>query len=402
MSIKLDIAVAGCGISGMGAALLLAREGHRITIFERFDQARPVGSGLMLQPTGLAVLNHMGLRGAIHASGAPITRILGRTADKRRLVLDVNYSALKNGSGVAVHRPVLFNALFTAAQVAGAQIQPGHTIAGTELVSGGKRRLTFANCQPSAAFDLVIDSLGAFSPLRPVAPEPLDFGALWTTVPWEEADGFTSDWLEQRYRGARQMVGILPCGDTLEGRNSATFFWSLRGADLPAWNAQPFEAWKAEATALWPRMAPLLARITNREMLTFARYAHATTWAPAAPAFVHIGDSYHATSPQLGQGANFGLIDAATLAHSIEQTPTLPDALIQYTRARRLHIALYQTLSYLFTPAYQSDKAWPAFIRDHVLSNLLNVWPAQPFMAALVSGVLCGPLGKIGLRGLVR
>ena len=32
----LDIAVAGCGIAGLAAALLLDRQGHAVTIYERF------------------------------------------------------------------------------------------------------------------------------------------------------------------------------------------------------------------------------------------------------------------------------------------------------------------------------------------------------------------------------
>lgn len=49
----LDIAIAGCGPCGLAAALLLHRAGHHVTLFERFDTPRPIGSGLMLQPTGL-------------------------------------------------------------------------------------------------------------------------------------------------------------------------------------------------------------------------------------------------------------------------------------------------------------------------------------------------------------
>ena len=52
----LDIAVAGCGIAGLAGALLLHRRGHAVTLYERFEQPRPLGSGLLLQPTGLAVL----------------------------------------------------------------------------------------------------------------------------------------------------------------------------------------------------------------------------------------------------------------------------------------------------------------------------------------------------------
>lgn len=34
----LDIAIAGAGISGLACATLLARAGHRVTLYERFYQ----------------------------------------------------------------------------------------------------------------------------------------------------------------------------------------------------------------------------------------------------------------------------------------------------------------------------------------------------------------------------
>ncbi len=73
----LDIGIAGCGIGGLAAALLLARDGHRVRLYERFDAPRPIGSGLIVQPTGLAVLDRLGLAGALAAAAAPIHRLLG-------------------------------------------------------------------------------------------------------------------------------------------------------------------------------------------------------------------------------------------------------------------------------------------------------------------------------------
>ncbi|MEO7825585.1 MAG: FAD-dependent monooxygenase, partial [Allosphingosinicella sp.] len=75
---SLDIGVAGCGIGGLGAALLLARDGHRVRLYERFEAPRPVGSGLIVQPTGLAVLDRLGLASALTGAAAPIERLLGR------------------------------------------------------------------------------------------------------------------------------------------------------------------------------------------------------------------------------------------------------------------------------------------------------------------------------------
>ncbi|TIX85584.1 MAG: FAD-dependent oxidoreductase [Mesorhizobium sp.] len=67
MGISLDIAIAGAGPAGLVAALYLKRAGHRVTIFERFDAPKPVGSGLILQPT-VTVLADLSLQRSITRS----------------------------------------------------------------------------------------------------------------------------------------------------------------------------------------------------------------------------------------------------------------------------------------------------------------------------------------------
>lgn len=55
------VAVVGGGIGGLTAALLLARAGAAVTVFERVSEPREVGAGLLLQPNGLAVLDSLSL-----------------------------------------------------------------------------------------------------------------------------------------------------------------------------------------------------------------------------------------------------------------------------------------------------------------------------------------------------
>src|SRR5687768_586990 len=112
---RLDIAIVGAGPAGLAAALFLHRDGHRVRIFERFDEPRPIGSGLILQPTGQAVLASLNLWESIRALGTPIERLIGHDAQSGRVVLDMRYAALPSlGCGLGVHRAALFDVLHDA------------------------------------------------------------------------------------------------------------------------------------------------------------------------------------------------------------------------------------------------------------------------------------------------
>jgi salicylate hydroxylase len=394
----LDIAIAGCGPAGLAAALLLHRDGHRVMLFERFDVPRPIGSGLMTQPTGLAVLARLGLADAVIRHGARIDRLLGKTGETGRTVLDVRYAALgaKAGFGIGIHRASLFGALHDAVTAAGISISTARTITGSMLDSD-RRRLQFDDGSTSEPFDLVVDALGTRTPLAPPTGRSLAYGALWSTLDWPAA-GFDGSALEQRYRKASVMVGVLPIGTPPGGaRAQSAFFWSLRADRLDAWRARGLTAWKDEALALWPACAPLLDQIVEPEQLVFARYAHRTLRDVAEPALIHLGDAWHSASPQLGQGANMALLDAWALAKGLREERNVPRAIAQAVAMRRRHIRLYQALTALFTPVYQSDSILLPFVRDRLVGPLSKLWPATWIQAAMVSGLIGNPLRSLGL-----
>jgi 2-polyprenyl-6-methoxyphenol hydroxylase-like FAD-dependent oxidoreductase len=394
----LDIAVAGCGIAGLAAALLLHRQGHAVALYERFEAPRPLGSGLMLQPTGLAVLAELGLADEVIAHAAPIHRIHGRNT-LGETVLDARYADLGTAGqcGYGIHRASLFGALYDAVLAAGIAIRTGHDVAGSELTATG-RRLLFAAAEPSAAYDLVVDTLGVASPLVASDEGWLPFGALWTTLEWPADGPFRAGWLEQRYERARKMAGVLPTGKRRgTGRDELALFWSLRADQLERWRGEGLAAWKAEFRALWPDCAGLLERIADPAELTFARYAHRTHRRPFDERLIHIGDAWHSASPQLGQGANMALLDAWALARTLGQEGSVEERLTTAIALRRSHVRLYQWLTALFTPAYQSDSVWPALIRDLILAPLSRIPPGPRVQADMVSGLTGGPLGPLGL-----
>lgn len=391
----MKIAIAGAGIGGLSAAILLTRAGHEVEVLDRFDEPAPVGAGLMLQETGLAVLSAMGLRTAAEARGARIARLLGNSVPGGRRVLNVRFSALReNLCAIGIQRTALFDLLYREAEASGAQFTGGCEVVSADPVAGA---LELSSGKHIGGFDLVIDAMGARSPLSSAPRSELPFGALWATIDWP-GEGFAADALEQRYRAARQMAGVMPSGTMAPGApQSATYFWSLDGASHDAWAAGDFEAWRSEAAALWPETEPLLSRL-SRDELTFARYCHRTLSRPWEGRLAHIGDAWHATSPQLGQGANMALLDAYALVLGLERHPrNLGSALRAYTKLRGFHVRLYQSVSYLFTPVYQSRGNLLPALRDWIAAPLMSVPPAPALLAALVSGAYGQPLKRLGL-----
>ncbi|GMG80911.1 NAD(P)/FAD-dependent oxidoreductase [Paralimibaculum aggregatum] len=391
---RLRIGIAGAGIAGLSAGAFLARAGHHVTLYDRFDAPAPVGSGLMVQPVGMAVLDALGAGAALRDHAARVTRLLGRRTGDGRMVLDVRYASLRRGlAGHACQRAALFAVLLAAAEAAGVRLAPGHEITGAEP---GPEPVLLAGAERLGPFDLVLDCLGANSPLCPRPGRLLPFGALWCLVP-AAGSVLPPDRLEQRYHAARRMAGVLPVG-TRPGdpEPRITLFWSLRAADHAAWCAAPLAAWRDAFRADFPEAAPLLEAVESHADITFARYRHRTLGRPVSGRIAHLGDSHHAASPQLGQGANMALLDAAALAAAVAGTAGPDAALAAYARWRRLHVGLYTAASWAFTPAYQSESRVLPWLRDRLLAPLSQVWPMPTVLAALVAGEIGGPRRGIG------
>ena len=393
MQAKLNIAIIGAGIGGLASASLLARRGHTVTIFDQFDKPRPVGSGLVIQPVGQQVLDVIGIGDLARFKGAKINRMIGHETDHGRRVLDVTYDRGLGGFGLGIHRASLFDLLLTAAKTAGADLIADHKALGQK-----DGTLSFQAQAPQGPFDLIIDSAGANSPLSTIRSKELPYGAIWSTVNWVETPDFKRETLQQRYRRADRMIGVLPCG-SLPGEKTqrAALFWSLPRDGYDAWRAQPLETWRNEARALWPQAAPFIDQITAHTQMSFAQYAHGTLARAYGDRIAHIGDSAHKASPQLGQGANMALLDAWALTRALDQA-SVEDALRHYAMARRWHVRIYQAMSWAFTPQYQSDSKLLPILRDRMIFPASQIPPVPRLLTKLVCGTLIPPLGSLTPR----
>ena len=387
---RLQIAIVGAGVAGLAAAALLTRLGHRVCVYERFETSRPVGSGLLLQPTGLAALERLGLRGEIEALGHRIERLDGRTT-AGRVVFNLAFADLSDDlHALAVHRGALHGVLWRGFERSGAALEADTTVETVEARDGERPVLRDRRGRALPAADLVIDASGASSPLRAALsarpPKPFAYGAVWATV----ADiGLGAGALTQRFERARVMIGYLPLGRlAASGPPLAAFFWSLKPADHDRWRAG-FEAWRREVPRLWPEVAPVVEGFQGPDALTLAAYQHFDV-APVGGRLALLGDAAHCTSPQLGQGANQGLIDAVVLADALAREAELPAALALYARARRRHVRFYQWASRLMTPFFQSDRALLGLARDLTFERMRRLPYLRREMVRTLAGLKTG------------
>lgn len=393
------VAVVGGGTAGSAAALLLAADGHAVTLFEAVADPAPVGAGLMLQPTGLAVLAQLGLLEQVVSRGAQVARLRALTT-RGRTVLDLEYAKVQpTAFGLGIHRGVLFNALFGAVQQSG-EIDVRCGVRVDELRRVGEQTDVLAAGVNHGAFDLVVVADGARSTLRDASglvtrATRYPWGALWAILP-DHAGAFGPE-LYQVLDGTSVMLGFLPTGQGPEARPEATgrsdvplvsVFWSIRGDRVDAWRAEGLDAWRDRVVSLEPRAAQLLAPLTHCDDLLFAAYRDVvmSPWHDATRGVVFLGDAAHATSPQLGQGANLALCDAAALALAVAQQPTIRGALASYTEARRAHLNYYQWATRALTPFFQSDLAPLGWVRDALMGLACQL----PFSSTKMIRTMCG------------
>ncbi len=374
---SLRIAIAGAGFAGLASAALLARAGHRVTVYEKFAQPQAVGAGILIQPSGLAALRTLGILDEMLTHGAVVHRLYGVTPTNRP-VIDVHYAHWRpDAFALGLHRGALFAALWRLCEASGVRLFTGHDVQ------------SLAQLQQEA--DLAVIADGAHSQLRaqtglPARDALYPWGAVWAVL--DDPQRHYGDTLWQWYRRAGQMLGIMPTGFA-PGHASpvVSLFWSLHQDAYAQWRAAGLETFKAQVRALNPACEPLLAQIHSLEQLTWARYHHVSMPRFHTAQAVVIGDAAHATSPQLGQGTNLALLDAVVLAQCVEREPTVQDALAAYTRQRKAHVHFYGQASAAMTPAFQSHQRLMPWLRDALMARSLR-WPvSRPFSLQTLVGV---------------
>ncbi|MGV6839334.1 MAG: FAD-dependent oxidoreductase [Planktomarina sp.] len=377
----MKVAIAGAGIGGLSAAALLKDAGYDVQVFDRAADGAGKAPGVIIQPVAQIVLHQMGVRPDVMAAATPVRGVQSFNA-KGRKVFDIGYSLKADGAfGLGIDHERLVQILEGAVTQRGIQITQGFTI--KDRV---ENRLVGADGVQSDAFDLVVDAMGAASPLSPLRPRPYRYGLAWGLVNWPTESELPNDMRTQVFDKAHRMAGVMPCGG-----GQAMIYWSLPETDETQFFAQTPSDWHDQARTLWPAFAPFAQQITQMGQLTFTPQSQGCLKAMWSTGLVHIGDAGHRSALLSGHGENMALLDAAALTWALSHKSG-NDALKAYRKARKKHVATYQNASRRMMSFTQSKSVLRPLLRDAVLAPLSRIPPFKSLSIRFIRGDVTLPL----------
>eukprot|EP01080_Neovahlkampfia_damariscottae_P007638 gene7638-11960_t len=396
MKKQLSVAVIGAGFSGQMFSLFANKnlKNMNITLFEKFVKPEAVGAGIALQPLvkGLKALYdydpNISNRILYYGEKIKDLRILNK---QHKQIMNLHYDKLHpNLHGIGVQRQTLFNELYQEIH----KFPEIKVKLGTEIIevetdtvkNQHQNYLKDINGKEYGPFDMVVVSDGQRSVLREfLSKTDQDFGyyihdfawcCLWTIVNECEERKYKNTLL-QVLNTCAQMVGYMPSGcNQQDATNKFSFFWSIHKRDYEKWknNEITLDELKQEIYDLDPKFSvPLLDQIKTKEQLQFANYKNVKAKNTGKRNIIFIGDSFHATSPVLGQGTNLALMDALVLSQCLSKIDQMSIALKEFTSLRKSSCNFIQNTSSLLNPVFQSNIPFLHHFRDNLAPIFTNI-----------------------------
>jgi 2-polyprenyl-6-methoxyphenol hydroxylase-like FAD-dependent oxidoreductase len=344
------ILIAGGGIGGLTAAVVLGRRGIRTVVLERSSFTEEAGAGIQLGPNATRILKELDILDTIRpASFRPDAMWLfdGRSGQQlQSLPLGKQAERYYGAPYLTIHRADLHAGLRAAAEkLKSVDFEAGFDV--TWAYTQGDTVIARSTAGKKVKGSCVIGADGLWSTMRNLL-SPRD---------------------RLRFAGATAWRALLDCKDlpspfdapviglwfgpgahvvhypVRAGRSLNLVAITEGGAAGQGWN-QP-----AETAALLERLKPfagelrsLLKRAKVWQRWSLYRLPPLKTF--SAGRVVLIGDAAHPVLPYLAQGAALAIEDAVSLAQSLEASPDdLATAFQLYEKPRRARIARVQDLS---------------------------------------------------------
>ncbi len=383
--------VVGAGLGGALMALLLAQDGHRVTVYERRPDPRRAGAdtgrsiNLAISARGLHAMDQAGLTDQVRAMAVPMR---GRMMHDEAGRLTFQAYGARGQAINSVSRGDLNLLLLEAAERAGARLVFEHRCLDLDFEAGTLDLLDSAGGREvRVEAPVVIGADGAFSAVRArmqrqdrfdYSQSYLEHGYKELSIPPAGGGGFRLEphALHIWPRGGYMMIAL----PNRDGSFTCTLFWPFRGrnsfeairtpADLEAF----FRRTYPDALPLMPALMEDFFANPTGSLVT----VRCAPWQVDGRA-VLLGDAAHAVVPFYGQGANASFEDCVILRDCLRAHPDdRARAFARFSRSRRPHADALADLAIDNFVEMRDRVAHPAFLLkkkgEHLLARLFPRW----------------------------
>ncbi len=318
-----SVTVAGGGIAGLAAATAFARQGAKVSLYEKADALREFGAGLQITPNGGAVLRALGLEARAAAISIAAQALEPIDALTGRRLARFDLTARGATPYRFFHRGDLLDLLAQGAREAGVDIVTGAQVGWSD--EGAVIH------DHAATADLMVGAEGLHSGLRAILnggdrPQFTGQVAWRAVIEMADADPVARIWMAP---GRHVVTYPLP-----DGRLNLIAVQERKGWTAEGWNHPDEPAnLRAAFSDVCPALGEILLQVRELRLWGLFRHPVAQHWHDKSRAI--IGDAAHPTLPFLAQGANMALEDAWVLARETGRGGDLAAGLARFQALRR-------------------------------------------------------------------
>jgi 6-hydroxynicotinate 3-monooxygenase len=366
---KPRIAIAGGGLGGATAAILLQQAGYDVIVYEQAPRLARIGAGIGLGPNVLRVMQHIGVVDRMMATGIVPERSLSREWDTGRILYDRSEERWADKFGL----PTLIMHRGDMLSILASMLVPNTIQFGKQLVNIGTRRggtqLVFAD-GTEAETDIIIGADGVNSKVReillgPQAPTYTGFVAYRSIFPVSLLGDFrvsadqTKWWSDERHPANEDRHFIIYY---LTRERDEIYF--VTGSPDPNWpgGVSSLPADLAEIKNCYEGFHPEVQRVIDAcpqaSKWPLLERNPLPLWSRGN--IVVLGDACHPMKPHMGQGAGMAIEDAAVLTRCIVAAEGDYATAFELYRANRIErTSLVQKASHENTwMKFATDPTW--------------------------------------------